>query len=206
MAYLVVDLEMTGPDPEFHDFIQIGAVLADDRWNYIDEFETLVYPDNEDAFSVYAEKIHGLSIHDLYDAPASFEALEMMEQWAIQKFAKSHRHLRQIVVSGQSVFNDISFLRAKYQRHKMPWPYAYKMLDLMNVAYVFYKIFDANKIARPKHYNLDTIAGIFGLERGSENHDALEDARLTFECFKRFYKLTRMTNLEIRDEDLPGLD
>jgi len=116
MAYLIIDLEMTGPDPEFHDFIQIGAVLATDAWKKIDEFETLVYPDNEDAFSIYAEKIHGLTIHDLYEAPASYEALEMLENWAIEKFAHRKRNLRQIVTAGQSVFNDISFLRSKYFR------------------------------------------------------------------------------------------
>ncbi len=196
MPYLIVDLEMTGPDPEFHDFIQIGAVLVNDKWEKINEFNTLVYPDNEDAFSVYAEKVHGLSIHDLYDAPASYEALEDLEQWVMDNLhTHNRRFLRKVTIAGQSVFNDISFLKAKYLRHKIPWPYAYKMLDLTNVTFIFYKIFDANDIARPKYYNLDAVAEFFGLSRSENTHDALEDARLTYECFKKFLELTKQTQI-----------
>jgi len=201
MAYLVLDLEMTGPDPHFHDFIQIGAILTDDKWNMIDEFETLVYPDNEDAYSFYAQRIHGLSIHDLYEAPASYEALEILEDWIIEKIAHNRRNLKHVVIAGQSIFNDISFLRAKYLRHKMDWPYAYKMLDLINIAFVFYKIFDANNIPRPKYYNLDAIANIFGIKRNSQTHNALEDARLTFLCFKEFFNLMQKTVLDFEPKN-----
>lgn len=65
MPYLILDLEMSGTEAGFHDIIQIGAVLSDNEWNKIGEFESLVYPENEDAFSTGAEDIHGISIYDL---------------------------------------------------------------------------------------------------------------------------------------------
>ncbi len=204
MAYLVIDLEMTGPDPEFHDFIQIGAILANERWELIDEYETLVYPDNEDAYSVYAEQVHGLSIHDLYDAPASYEAIEDLENWVMQKLKmRSKRHLKSVVIAGQSVYNDISFLRAKYLKHKLKWHFAYRLLDLTNFSYVIFKILDFNGYEVPKLYGLDTVAEFFGIERESEEHDALEDARITFQCFGKFYEI--MQQFSISEQDLNGV-
>ena len=55
MPYLIFDLEMTGSEHDYHDIIQIGAVLADDKWNKISEFESLVYPDNSENISKYSE-------------------------------------------------------------------------------------------------------------------------------------------------------
>ena len=60
MPYLVVDLEMSGPEPGYHEIIQIGAVLLNDNWVELGTFLTNVYPENEEAFTASAEKVHGL--------------------------------------------------------------------------------------------------------------------------------------------------
>jgi DNA polymerase III epsilon subunit-like protein len=44
MPYLVVDLEMSGPEPGYHEIIQIGAVLLNDNWVELGTFLTNVYP------------------------------------------------------------------------------------------------------------------------------------------------------------------
>lgn len=44
MPYLIFDLEMSGPDVGYHDILQIGAVLADNQWNKLSEFESLFIP------------------------------------------------------------------------------------------------------------------------------------------------------------------
>jgi DNA polymerase III epsilon subunit-like protein len=68
MPYLILDLEMSGQEAGYHDIIQIGALLADNDWKVLSKFETLVYPDNEETFSSYSEKVHGISLEDLEDA------------------------------------------------------------------------------------------------------------------------------------------
>ena len=68
MPYLIIDLEMSGSEFGFHDIIQIGAVLADDKLNSLGEFSSLVYPKNDAVFSEEAEEIHAISIFDLEEA------------------------------------------------------------------------------------------------------------------------------------------
>ena len=85
MPYLIIDLEISGSEYGFHDIIQIGAVLVDDKLNYIAEFSSLVYPKNEDVFSEEAEEIHGISIFDLEEADLIHDVLEQFENWIRQK-------------------------------------------------------------------------------------------------------------------------
>ncbi len=199
MAYIVIDLEMTGPDPEFHDFIQIGAVLADKNWNTIAQFDTLVYPDNDEAFSVYAEEVHGLTLHDLYDAPTTYEALEELEKWVKEKMnIRSTRALRSLLIAGQSVYNDISFLRAKYFKHNKKWPFAYRLLDLTNYSFILFQVLRKNGYEVPNHYSLEAIAEFFGIQREGEEHDALEDAVITTKCFKQFQQI--INELKLPDD------
>ena len=91
MPFLVLDLEMTGGDPGWHEIIQIGAVLYDDNWKELGQYLTNVYPENEESVSDYAEKIHGLSLIDLDDAPMMHDVLPLFEDWIIDKL-----HLRKM--------------------------------------------------------------------------------------------------------------
>ena len=85
MPYLIIDLEMSGSEFGFHDIIQIGAVLADDKLNSLGEFSSLVYPKNDSVFSEEAEEIHGISIFDLEEAELIHDVLEQFENWIRQK-------------------------------------------------------------------------------------------------------------------------
>ena len=51
MPYLVVDLEMSGPEPGYHEIIQIGAVLLNDNWVELGTYLSNVYPENEEALT-----------------------------------------------------------------------------------------------------------------------------------------------------------
>ncbi len=197
MPYLIFDLEMSGPEVGYHDIIQIGAVLADDQWNKISEFESLAYPENPDTLTDAAEEIHGISLIDLEEAPALFEVLENFENW-IKKTLKlqSNDPLHGIVLCGQSVVNDINFLKFSYEELNMPWSFSHKMYDLMTMTFMMYQIFDNHKMSHPKSMSLKSVAEYFHLNRENEQHNALEDARLTFECMKEYMKL--MKNLQFK--------
>lgn len=196
MPYLIFDLEMTGSEHDYHDIIQIGAVLADDKWNKISEFESLVYPDNPENISKYSEEIHGISLYELEDAPSSYEALEDFEKWLRKNLRKNNsENLHEIVLCGQSVINDINFLKSKYSTLNLPWPFSSKLIDLLTISFIFYKIFDKNGINRPKSMSLKSVAQMFKMERDSDIHNALEDANITYFCFKEYMKLAEQIKL-----------
>lgn len=199
MPFLVMDLEMTGPDPAYHDIIQVGAVLYDNQWNEKSQYLTNVYPQNEEAFSIMAEQVHGLSRESLKDAPMIYDVIPEFEKWIrdtlgrktpTNEFAKS-RNLRDIIMCGQSVINDINFLKFAYLDEKLDWPYSYKLLDLHTLSYFVYKILKNNGEWVPKSLSLDATSKFFGFEREGDQHNALEDAILTAKCFKEFFKISK---------------
>ena len=192
MPYLILDLEMTGSEAGYHEIIQIGAVLASDNWTHLSEFESLVYPENKENISAAAEAVHGISVEDLEDAPQSFEMLENFEKW-IRKTLKrqSHISLTDIVLCGQSVINDINFLKQDYDEQNIDWPFSFKLIDLMSISYLLYQIMDNNEVKRPKSYSLNAVAQHFSLHRKEGTHNALEDAKLTYECFKKYFEFAQ---------------
>jgi len=188
MAFLVLDIEMTGPEPGWNEIIQIGAELFDDQWRSLDTYLQNVYPENEEAFSTKSEEIHGLSLSDLEDAPMIYDVIPEFEKW-LKKNNVNKPNLFNIVICGQSVINDINFLRFAYRNEKLKWPFSNQMLDLHTVSYLFFKILEKNGKTVPRSLSLGSVANYFGFEREGETHNALEDAQLTAKCFKEFFKL-----------------
>jgi DNA polymerase-3 subunit epsilon len=198
MPYLIFDLEMTGSESDYHDIIQIGAVLVDEQWNKVSEFESLVYPDNPETISKYSEEIHGISLSDLEDAPSAYDVFEDFENWIRKNLKrKQNENIYDVILCGQSVINDINFLKFKYSELNIPWPFSSKLIDLLTISFVFYKIFDSNGINRPKSMSLKSVAQMFQIERDAENHNALEDANITYSCLKEYIKLSKQVKLTL---------
>ncbi|BDD00387.1 3'-5' exonuclease [Persicobacter psychrovividus] len=196
MPYLVFDLEMSGPDPEIHDIIQVGAVLVDNDWNEIAKFESNVCPENINTISVKAEEIHGLSKYDLLDAPAMYEVLENLEEWVKTTLKRSNtKNFHDIVLCGQGVMNDINFLQEAYYRENMKWPFAYKLIDLLSISTFAFMIMKNNGLEVPKRRSLNHIAEFFDLKREGDLHNALEDAELTLACFQKCFDVAKKAKL-----------
>lgn len=191
MPYLVLDLEMTGPEPDYNEIIQIGAEIYNDNWEKKGEYLSNVYPENEDAFSTHSENIHGISFDELDEAPMMYDVLPEFEAWIRKSlYMKADEPLKKIIICGQSIINDINFLSYAYKKEKLPWPYSYQLLDLHSLSYFAFMILSKNGINTPKGLSLAKVAQYFGFERESETHNALEDAKLTAKCFKAFFELT----------------
>ncbi len=189
---------MTGSESDYHDIIQIGAVLVDEQWNKVSEFESLVYPDNPETISKYSEEIHGISLSDLEDAPSAYDVFEDFENWIRKNLKrKQNENIYDVILCGQSVINDINFLKFKYSELNIPWPFSSKLIDLLTISFVFYKIFDSNGINRPKSMSLKSVAQMFQIERDAENHNALEDANITYSCLKEYIKLSKQVKLTL---------
>ena len=204
MAFLVLDLEMTGPEPDYNEIIQIGAVLFDDQWVEKGRYLTNVYPENEEAFSSASEKIHNLSLADLNDAPMMYDVLPEMEEWLCNQLGirvppgqlDRTPFLRDVIICGQSVINDINFLKEAYRYEKQKWPYSRVLLDLHTLAYFTFRVLRANGRKAPDRLNLTAIAHYFGFAREDGFHNALEDAVLTAQCLKEVFKLSKAMQLK----------
>lgn len=197
MPYLIIDLEMSGSEAGYHDIIQIGAVLADDNWKELSKFETLVYPDNEELFDQEAEEVHGISIFDLEEAPMVHEALEDMEKWIRTTLKrKTEDSLFDVICCGQSILNDVHFLQTAYKNLHLKWPLSFKLLDLMSWSLLLYPVLNNNGFTVPKSYSLTAVAGFFKLSREAEQHNALEDAILTYHCFKGYHELAHKLRIQ----------
>jgi len=196
MPYLVFDLEMSGPEPGYHEIIQIGAVLLNDNWVELGTFESNVYPENEEAFTSSAEKIHGLSFDDLQDAPMIYEVIENFEKWIRKLLKKPGGDLRDVICCGQSVIYDINFLKYAYTAENMEWPFSNKLIDLHTIAYFTFGILEANGKTVPRSLSLGSLAGYFGLSREEGTHNALEDAKLTMACLQKFFVMSRQFKIK----------
>lgn len=188
MSFLVLDIEMTGPEPGWNEIIQIGAEFFDDQWRSLGTYLQNVYPENEEAFTAKSEEVHGLSIDDLEEAPMIFDVIPEFEKW-IKKLNSGKPNLSNVIICGQSVVYDINFLRFAYRKEKINWPFSNKQIDLHTVSYLFFKILEKNGQSVPRSLSLGSVSGYFGFEREDETHNALEDAQLTARCFKEFFKL-----------------
>lgn len=186
MAFLVLDIEMTGPEPGWNEIIQLGAELFDDRWNSLGTYLQNVYPENEEAFTAGAEEVHGLSLADLEDAPMIYDVIPEFEKWI--KAKNGGAPLSKVIICGQSVIYDINFLRFAYRHEKMNWPYNNKMLDLHTVSYLYFMMLEKNGHAAPRSLSLGMVSKFFGFDREVETHNALEDAQLTAKCLKAIFE------------------
>ncbi|MCB9298120.1 MAG: 3'-5' exonuclease [Lewinellaceae bacterium] len=85
MEYLVIDLEMSGDDPSYHDIIEIGAVLYTEEWKEMGRYQSYIYPENEEAFSKPSAEVHYLTLEELRDAPALDDVLPAFEEWILYR-------------------------------------------------------------------------------------------------------------------------
>lgn len=197
MPFLILDLEMTGTEPGWHEIIQLGAVLCDDQWNELGRYLTNVYPENAESFSDDSAKVHGLSLDELDDAPMIYDVLPEFETFVLKHLNRSPgafdntQVLRDVIVGGQSVINDINFLRFAYRDEKLKWPFSNVLLDLHTLSYFVFDVLKANGQPVPRSLSLQAIAAHFGHAREDSHHNALEDAALTAACLREVMRLGR---------------
>ncbi len=210
MSYLVLDLEMTGTEPGWHEIIQIGAVLYDNNWKELGRYLQNAYPENEESYSLPALEIHGLTLEDLEEAPMIEEVLESFEAWILEKLNikpnpnafDNSPYLKKTILCGQSVINDINFLRFAYRDLNRKWPFSFKLIDLHTLSFFVFKVLDKNGYQTPRSHSLASVADYFGFERASDIHNALEDSILTGLCFKEMMKIGQNLNLTVDLDDL----
>jgi DNA polymerase III, epsilon subunit and related 3''-5'' exonucleases len=167
MASLVLDLELSGIEPGWHEIIQIGAALYNDEWGLISTYISNVYPENRKSFSLSSQRVHQLTMEELEDAPMLYEVLDEFERWIAASL--KNNLLRRVKICGQSVMYDVVFLKTAYRQEKKEWPFSNMLLDLHNIAYYLFEVLAKNGKKTPNSLILNAIAGFFGLAREGMN-------------------------------------
>ncbi len=194
--FLCIDLEMSGTIPGTHDIIEIAAVLLNEDFEVICEFDSLVYPENEADFELESKRIHGISRFELDEAPSLEEMIDQLEYWLKEDGGYSSRlAMKQLKICGQGINNDICFLKTAYQSINLAWPFAHQFIDLQDIALFYNRILKANDLKTSKGVSLNATAKLLNKKRSRKKHNALEDARLTAQCLEEFFRRAKEIKL-----------
>jgi len=171
--YCFIDLETTGSDYANDYPIQIGAILVKTKnFEIIKEYSSLINVPEGIIISEKAKEIHGLKKEDIKNAPKSKNVLKDF----FNEFGTDY------AFAGWNVCFDVSFFRKICIENGFKNQYKeinFHHLDVQSIA-KYLKI----KGNIEGEISLSNLCKIYNLKR-SENHDALEDAKLSFEVLRR---------------------
>lgn len=162
----VVDLEMSGPNPQVHEILDLGGVRAtlgeglpeEESWG------ARVKPRRIGNAVPAALRVVG------YSPKAWKSALEL--EAAMDRFAAVGRDA---VVAGWGMTQDLAFLAEAFRGLGEPWPFALAALDVQLIAKGLLR--GSGEVDR---FNLGHVADRLGIGRMGE-HGALADAYATYD-------------------------
>ena len=165
-ALFVVDLEMSGPNAQMHEVLDLAGVRASlaPRLPEEEAWGARVKPKHIGNAVPAALKVVG------YSSKEWKSALDLEE--ALEKFSAAGRDA---VVTGWGISQDMAFLVETYRRLQQPWPFATVALDVQPVARTLLKA--GGQVDR---FNLGHVADRLGIGRMGE-HGALADAYATYD-------------------------
>jgi DNA polymerase III subunit epsilon len=176
---IIVDIETSGLDFERSGIWQIGALELENPDNYFLEEGRI---DDEDFVNPESLKIIGKSEEELRDRDkrSQKDLLNYFFQWCI----KIQEHKNCVCQNPQF---DWSFLNIKAKKYKLDFPFHHRSYDLHSIVQLRY--FQLKKRFLIKQdmsdMGLSKILIFVGMKDNRKEHNALEDARLTAECFSR---------------------
>jgi len=188
---IVVDIETSGLNSKKCGVISIGAISKGS-----DEFYEEARLDPEDSIEEEAMMVHGFSEDEMRDEnkQTQKEMIEKFLKWVEEQDVK--------MMAGHNVgFFDLNFIKNKMEKYKLKFKTRYRSFDLCTVAQVRY--FQINNRflfddLGENAMNLPNVLKFCGIEdervmvepekgvtKEGKPHNALEDAKLTAECFSR---------------------
>lgn len=193
MKYLLaIDLETTGLEPYFHEITEIGALLIRPDGTKITEYPfhkkiILKRPDRAWSVNEDGSVFDTLDYNHYFDtnmagATAIDVALKDMHGWIAENCGRGIDSKKDIVVFGQNVKFDISFLQAAYRRFHIDWPFNYHSIDLASIWVAYYAM---QKGEVPASLSQNRMAEHFGIKNEKE-HSATGDIELSIKLYQKF--------------------
>ena len=163
-------------DPELHDITEVAVVVTD--------YRLVELPDSRGHWRVAArpERISKEAAEIFgYDEALWAEAPPVRQ--VLTELVEMLPKDRKVIPAGQNVRMDVIFLERAFKNCDIPYPFDYHVIDLATLFYSWSLV--AGEPARAISLRqAATTAGLLG-EDGVA-HRALEDARLTLECFRHY--------------------
>ncbi len=180
---IVLDIETSGIDKVRCGIWQIGAVDLNTMEEFFDECKL----DDEDIVSIAGNKtlyeIVGKTEEELRDKnkQSQKELLEKFFRWLEERKMKN--------LLCQNPQFDVGFLEIKAREYELKIPFHFRSFDLHNISQIkYHDLYGKFMIRKNEDYSgmdLTNILKFCGLEDNRTTHNALEDAKLTAECFSR---------------------
>lgn len=166
-----IDFETTGTNVFEDQPLQIGAYLVDRNLNHIKSYQSYIKLDDPVEVSASAYKIHNIDKIDIINSPSPNKVIN-------EFFAALGTNY---CFGGWNISFDVPFFRKMC--HDSNLLDSFNNIDYRHIdVQTLFKIWAINsKVVQPGSFS--HCLENFGLTR-SPNHDAFEDASLTFEVFK----------------------
>ena len=176
---IFIDLEMTGLKIN-HEIIEMGWLRVDPKTLEIkEEFDIKIRPKRIDLADSKALEISKYNKEDWKDAINIEEAMKIF-------FEKCGG----CILCGYNFFYDWAWLyNTLHELGAFNPPFYYHKLDVMSMAYLVLK--DEPSI---ENFSLSDVCRFFDIKRDN-CHNALYDAKFTFEVYKRLYEKLKEKNI-----------
>ena len=174
LAFAFLDCEFGGLDVDLHDLTEVGVILTDARLNELAEGHWRVRARPE-RISPEAAAIFGYDAELWAQAPGVRQVLSEI----VAMLPKD----RKVVPAGQNVRMDVVFLERAFRSCGIAYPFDYHVLDLATL-YSAWSLVSGEPARSISLRQAATTAGLLG--EGGVAHRAIEDARLTLECFRHY--------------------
>jgi len=175
---IILDIETSGLNSQKNGIWQIGAIELENPENQFFEEARI---DNEDTIQQGALEITNTTEQQLRNPNK-----QSQKQLLINFFTWINTINIKIPVCQNPTF-DLSFIKTKAKKYNLTYPFHHRSFDLHSIAQTIqfktkqkFLIFD-NK----SDMGLSNILGFVGMFDNRQAHNALEDAKLTAECFSR---------------------
>lgn len=174
LVFAFLDCEFGGLDVDLHDLTEVGVIVTDARLQELASGQWRVRARPE-RITPESAAIFGYDPALWAEAPGLRQVLEEIVALLPRD--------RKVVPAGQNVRMDVLFLERAFRKCGIAYPFDYHVIDLATLYYAWSLV--AGEPARSISLRqAATTAGLLG--EGGVAHRALEDARLTLECFRHY--------------------
>lgn len=167
IKYCSIDTETGGFSPTKNPIVEIGLILADENYRIVEEYSTLVKNYNDLKYRPEAMEVHGITFEEINDSGVAVS----------QAYSELKELLSpEILYIGHNIKFDKSMLNALF----------HFCGDNLNnyMRNTFCTMEQAKKRLRLKSYSLTAVCERFKIPY-EKKHRAKEDAKVTFEVFKK---------------------
>lgn len=177
MYYIILDMEWNQALDRAHtvqqpvllrgEIIQIGAVKADENFNFVDKLKINVAPKYYKKMNRHVEKITGITSEMLAQGDSFPEAFRRLKEWCSPEF--------RFITWG---FDDIAMLADNLELHGLDRSFG---SDYVNLQLIYKNQIDNERV----QWSLSDAVERLQIPMDAQAHDAMNDAWFTFEVCRK---------------------